>query len=71
MLKRALAIVLVGIGTASSGWAAVCTGPEGNAALGTGHSFLYSVSQAQILTDIVYPGSSSTTAYFTSCPSTP
>ncbi len=38
-------------------------GPEGNAPLGTGHAFIYSVSQAQILTDIVYPGSTSTTAY--------
>ncbi len=38
-------------------------GPEGNAPLGTGHAFLYSVSQSQILTDIVYPGSTSTTAY--------
>jgi hypothetical protein len=38
-------------------------GPEGNAPLGTGHSFLYSVSQARILTDIVYPGATSTTSY--------
>ncbi|MDR3633174.1 MAG: right-handed parallel beta-helix repeat-containing protein [Isosphaeraceae bacterium] len=38
-------------------------GPEGNAPLGTGHAFLYSVSQGQFLTDIVYPGSLSTTAY--------
>ncbi len=38
-------------------------GPEGNAPLGTGHAFIYGVSQARILTDIVYPGSLSTTAY--------
>jgi trimeric autotransporter adhesin len=38
-------------------------GPEGNAPIGTGHAFVYSVSQSQILTDIVYPGSTSTTAY--------
>ena len=29
----------------------------------TGHAFVYSVSQSRILTDIVYPGSTSTTAY--------
>ena len=38
-------------------------GPEGNAPLGTGHAFIYSVSQGHIVTDIVYPGSLSTTAY--------
>jgi hypothetical protein len=38
-------------------------GPEGNAPLGTGHAFVYSVSQGQIVTDVVYPGSTSTTAY--------
>ena len=31
--------------------------------LGTGHAFLYSVAQSTFLTDIVYPGSTSTTAY--------
>ncbi len=38
-------------------------GPEGNAPIGTGHAFLYSVPQDKILTDIVYPGSTTTTAY--------
>ncbi len=39
-------------------------GPEGNAPLGTGHAFIYSVSAAEILpNNIVYPGSTSTTAY--------
>ncbi|WP_422929226.1 beta strand repeat-containing protein [Singulisphaera sp. PoT] len=38
-------------------------GPEGNAPLGTGHAFLYDVNQDKILTDIVYPGSTTTTAY--------
>ena len=34
-----------------------CAGPS------TDHAFLYSVSQSKILTDIVYPGSTTTTAY--------
>ena len=38
-------------------------GPEGNAPLGTGHAFLYDVAQNTFLTDIVYPGSTTTTAY--------
>lgn len=38
-------------------------GPEGNAPLGTGHAFIYSVSQSKIVSNIVYPGSFSTTAY--------
>jgi hypothetical protein len=38
-------------------------GPEGNAPIGTGHAFIYSHSQDQIITDIVYPDSTSTTAY--------
>ncbi len=38
-------------------------GPEGNALVGTGHAFLYGISQSSILTDIVYPGSTTTTAY--------
>ena len=38
-------------------------GPEGNAPIGTGHAFLYDVPENEILTDIVYPGSTSTTAY--------
>jgi trimeric autotransporter adhesin len=38
-------------------------GPEANLPIGTGHAFLYDVAQSSILTDIVYPGSTSTTAY--------
>jgi trimeric autotransporter adhesin len=38
-------------------------GPEGNAPIGTGHAFLYDVAQNTFLPDIVYPGSTSTTAY--------
>ncbi len=38
-------------------------GPEGNAPLGTGHAFLYGVSQGAILANIVFPGSLTTTAY--------
>ncbi len=38
-------------------------GPEGNAPLGTGHAFLYDVSDNTFLPDVVYPGSTSTTAY--------
>ena len=38
-------------------------GPEGNAPIGTGHAFLYDVAQSTFLTDIVYPGSTTTTAY--------
>jgi trimeric autotransporter adhesin len=38
-------------------------GPEGNAPLGTGHAFLYDVAQNKLLPDIVYPGSTTTTAY--------
>jgi hypothetical protein len=38
-------------------------GPEGNAPLGTGHAFLYDVAKSTLLPDIVYPGSTSTTAY--------
>ena len=37
-------------------------GPEGNAPLGTGHAFLYNIAQ-RALTDIVYPGATTTTAY--------
>jgi hypothetical protein len=38
-------------------------GPEGNAPLGTGHAFLYDVASGSLLPDIIYPGSTSTTAY--------
>jgi parallel beta-helix repeat protein len=38
-------------------------GPEANLPLGTGHAFLYVVPTQSILTDIAYPGSTSTTAY--------
>ncbi len=38
-------------------------GPEGNAPIGTGHAFLYDVAGSTILTTIVYPGSTTTTAY--------
>jgi hypothetical protein len=38
-------------------------GPEGNAPLGTGHAFLYDVARSMLLPDIVYPGSTTTTAY--------
>ncbi|MDR3634752.1 MAG: hypothetical protein P4L84_13190 [Isosphaeraceae bacterium] len=38
-------------------------GPEGNAPLGTGHAFLYDVSGSRFLSNIVYPGSTTTTAY--------
>ncbi len=38
-------------------------GPEGNAPIGTGHAFLYDIAQNTFLPDIVYPGSTSTTAY--------
>jgi parallel beta-helix repeat protein len=38
-------------------------GPEGDAPLGTGHAFLYDVARDAITTDIVYPGSITTTAY--------
>ena len=37
-------------------------GPEGNAPLGTGHAFLYNIAGGT-LTDIVYPGATTTTAY--------
>lgn len=37
-------------------------GPEGNLPIGTGHAFLYNIAQSSF-TDIVYPGSTSTTAY--------
>jgi hypothetical protein len=38
-------------------------GPEGNSPLGTGHAFLYDVATSSLLPDIVYPGSTTTTAY--------
>lgn len=38
-------------------------GPEGNLPLGTGHALLYNVAQHAFLPDIVYPGSTTTTAY--------
>src|SRR4029079_2371190 len=38
-------------------------GPEGNLPIGTGHAFLYDVARGTFLPDIVYPGSTSTTAY--------
>lgn len=37
-------------------------GPEGNAPIGTGHAFIYNIATAA-MTSIVYPGSTSTTAY--------
>jgi trimeric autotransporter adhesin len=37
-------------------------GPEGNAPIGTGHAFLYNISTGG-LSDIVYPGATTTTAY--------
>jgi hypothetical protein len=37
-------------------------GPEGNAPIGTGHAFLYNIALGT-LTDIVYPGATTTTAY--------
>jgi hypothetical protein len=37
-------------------------GPEGNAPIGTGHAFLYNIAQGT-LSDIVYPGATTTTAY--------
>ena len=38
-------------------------GPEANLPLGTGHAFLYSIGRSALLPDIVYPGSTTTTAY--------
>jgi trimeric autotransporter adhesin len=38
-------------------------GPEGNAPLGTGHALLYDVATSTLLPNIVYPGSTTTTAY--------
>ena len=38
-------------------------GPEANLPIGTGHAFLYDIAQSSFVTDIVYPGSTSTTAY--------
>lgn len=38
-------------------------GPTTNSPLGTGHAFLYNIAQGAITTDIVYPGSATTTAY--------
>ncbi|WP_237170493.1 beta strand repeat-containing protein [Paludisphaera borealis] len=38
-------------------------GPEGNLPIGTGHAFMYDVVHNTFLPDIVYPGSTSTTAY--------
>jgi len=38
-------------------------GPEGNAPIGLGHAFLYDVAQNTFLPDIIYPGSTTTTAY--------
>jgi hypothetical protein len=37
-------------------------GPEGNAPIGTGHSFLYNIATGT-LSDIVYPGAAVTTSY--------
>ena len=37
-------------------------GPEGNAPIGTGHAFLYNIATSTF-TNVVYPGSTSTTAY--------
>ena len=41
----------------------LAVGNGGDVPIETDHAFLYSVSQSQILTDIVYPGSTSTSAY--------
>ncbi|WP_169974063.1 right-handed parallel beta-helix repeat-containing protein [Tautonia rosea] len=38
-------------------------GPEGNLPIGTGHAFLYDLEEDVFLPDLVYPGSTSTTAY--------
>jgi hypothetical protein len=38
-------------------------GPEGNLPIGTGHAFLYDIARDALLPDVVYPGSTSTTAY--------
>lgn len=38
-------------------------GPEGNLPIGTGHAFMWDVASHSFLPDIVYPGSTSTTAY--------
>ena len=38
-------------------------GPEGNAPIGTEHAFLYNLADNAFLPDIVYPGSTTTTAY--------
>ena len=38
-------------------------GPEGNSPLGTGHALLYDVATSTMLPNIVYPGSTTTTAY--------
>jgi len=38
-------------------------GPEGNLPIGTGHAFLYDVAKDAFLADVVYPGSTSTSAY--------
>lgn len=38
-------------------------GPVANLPIGTGHAFLYDVTKDAFLPDIVYPGSTSTTAY--------
>ena len=38
-------------------------GPVANLPIGTGHAFLYDVAQDKLLPDIIYPGSTSTTAY--------
>ncbi len=38
-------------------------GPTTISPLGTGHAFLYNIAQGAITTDIVYPGSATTTAY--------
>lgn len=38
-------------------------GPEGNAPIGAGHAFLYDVAHNTLLPDVIYPGSTSTTAY--------
>ena len=38
-------------------------GPEGNAPIGTGHAFIYDIATSTFLPDVVYPGSTTTTAY--------
>jgi len=38
-------------------------GPEGNLPVGTGHAFIYDLKTDTFLADVVYPGSTSTTAY--------